>query len=58
MDLTVGIITSNKMGHGKPGEFHPPVVKGRWLAKALGATCWFFIFFRMYHDGGHHFVNH
>ena len=40
----------------KPGVFSPPAVRGRWLSTLLGTSCWFFIAYRMYHDGGHHFV--
>jgi hypothetical protein len=40
----------------KPGVFHPPTIKGRWVGTLMGATTFFFVFYRMYHDGGHHFV--
>ncbi|KAF8637973.1 hypothetical protein AX16_010605 [Volvariella volvacea WC 439] len=39
-------------GHAGPG-FHPhlPGFKHTFLAKALGATMWFFIFYRARQDG-------
>jgi hypothetical protein len=42
----------------KTGVFNPPHVRGRWLATALGATAFFWSFYRIYHDGGHHFMGH
>lgn len=29
-----------------------------YLAKVVGATGWFFLMYRFYHDGGHHFLGH
>ncbi|KAJ8329858.1 hypothetical protein BDV3_004036 [Batrachochytrium dendrobatidis] len=39
-------------------QFVPPKINGRFFTKVYGAACVFFIGFRIYHDGGHHFLNH
>jgi hypothetical protein len=36
--------------------FIPPIIKGRKLAVAIGTCYWFFLGYRIYHDGPHHFV--
>ncbi|KAK7053422.1 hypothetical protein VNI00_004048 [Paramarasmius palmivorus] len=48
-------------GH-HPSGFHLPGFKYNFMAKALGATMWFFIFYRVRQDGGkligHHPFEH
>jgi hypothetical protein len=38
-------------------QFIAPVIKGRQAAKLIGATYFFFLGYRCYHDGGHHFLH-
>jgi hypothetical protein len=37
--------------------FQPPKIKFRGVAAGIGAVYWFFLGYRIYHDGGHHFVS-
>jgi hypothetical protein len=46
----------NTAGFKPYGPFVPPKIKGTRLAAAIGSVYWFFLGYRMYHDGGHHFV--
>jgi hypothetical protein len=39
------------------GRFNPPSIKGKGFAVAIGACYWFFLGYRAYHDGGHHFLH-
>ena len=47
------------MAGGKVGGFgfQPPTIKYRGLAMGIGAVYWFFLGYRIYHDGGHHLVS-
>lgn len=52
-------------GHHHPGKFVAPKVRGRGLATVWSAAAWFitvnhrfFIEYRIYQDGGHHFLHH
>lgn len=38
--------------------FVRPVVRGRSIAIAIGTVYWCFLGYRMYNDGGHHFLHH
>ncbi|KAI8803627.1 hypothetical protein BJ742DRAFT_828251 [Cladochytrium replicatum] len=38
------------------GPFKAPHVKGRWAASLYMAPVWFFLMYRVYYDGPHHFV--
>lgn len=42
----------------KKGKMTFPAVKGVLGAKVIGGCFWFFIGYRIYHDGGHHFLHH
>ncbi|KAJ3128653.1 hypothetical protein HK098_003860 [Nowakowskiella sp. JEL0407] len=46
------------MAGGSFGNFTPPHVHGRWQTKLYMAPIWFFVMYRMYYDGGHHFFRH
>ncbi|KAL2913375.1 hypothetical protein HK105_207120 [Polyrhizophydium stewartii] len=37
-------------------EFVPPKIKGRFMTRIYGAVAVFFIGFRCYYEGGHHFL--
>ncbi|KAJ3325615.1 hypothetical protein HDV06_003433 [Boothiomyces sp. JEL0866] len=39
------------------GPFIPPKVKGRGFSIFLGAIFWSFMGYRIYKDGGHHFLH-
>lgn len=39
-------------------RFAVPAVKGRGFATLFMASAWFFIEYRIYHDGPHHFLHH
>ncbi|KAH6582043.1 hypothetical protein BASA60_002171 [Batrachochytrium salamandrivorans] len=39
-------------------QFVPPKIKGRLFTRLYMGTTVFFIGFRIYHDGGHHFLGH
>ncbi|TPX70162.1 hypothetical protein SpCBS45565_g01944 [Spizellomyces sp. 'palustris'] len=45
--------------HPKPPGlgFTAPRVRGVWATKLMMAPVWFFVYYRMYHDGPHHFVS-
>ncbi|KAJ3159261.1 hypothetical protein HDU86_001864 [Geranomyces michiganensis] len=40
-----------------PGQFVAPHVHGRWGAKLMMVPVWFFVMYRTYHDGPHHFLH-
>ncbi|KAJ3169012.1 hypothetical protein HK101_011582 [Irineochytrium annulatum] len=42
---------------GPYAGFVPPKVPTMWFARVMGASAWFFIFYRFYYDGGH-FIGH
>ncbi|KAJ3305533.1 hypothetical protein HDV03_001399 [Kappamyces sp. JEL0829] len=46
-------------GHYQPplGKFVAPKIAGRGAAVAIGACYWFFLGYRIYQDGGHHFLH-
>eukprot|EP00842_Homolaphlyctis_polyrhiza_P001552 jgi/Hompol1/2398/HPOL_005983-RA len=41
-----------------PHNFVPPVIKGRNFTRVYGAVAVFFLAFRCYYEGGHHFLGH
>ncbi|KNC97682.1 uncharacterized protein SPPG_09445 [Spizellomyces punctatus DAOM BR117] len=45
--------------HPKPPGlgFTAPRVRGVWATKLMMAPVWFFVYYRMYHDGPHHFLH-
>ncbi|KAI9003677.1 hypothetical protein HDU85_001111 [Gaertneriomyces sp. JEL0708] len=44
--------------HFNPAKgFQPPKVSGVWFTKLMMAPVWFFCYYRMYHDGPHHFLH-
>jgi hypothetical protein len=52
------IIVKMGGGHHHPGKFVVPKVAGRGFVAVWSAAAWFFIQYRVYHDGGHHFLHH
>ncbi|KAJ3089236.1 hypothetical protein HK102_006847 [Quaeritorhiza haematococci] len=40
------------------GGFVPPRIAGRWATKLGMSTVWFFLMYRFYVDGPHHFLHH